>query len=220
MLEEIAGEVKKNPAWLFAAVAVVALLAYLSSRNSVPQQATFAGGGAAAPVDPQAAAIEEAAIGAGQANVNTLASLIGQENSNQSALAGSLAQTSAARDTSLAQTEEQRVTSLAQTAATQAIDLAQIDAALQASTAQTAAGVTIAQGNNSATVQAASINSQSAQQIAQINAGTEAARIAAEQQVAQSQQQTSKDIARAQDNTNIFGDIVGVGKTLLSFFGI
>lgn len=223
MLEGLSKEIEKHPALIALAVLVVALLAYLQAKNSPPsaQSVTFAGGGAARGIDPEAAAIEQSAISAGVANLGTIAQLVAEQDTNRTALTGHLADTSAAERTSLAGIAANQETadaataagvtvagynrdvSLAGISAQQATTLAGISATQETTDAQTAAGVTIASGNNATTLQAA-----------QINAATQAAAIAAQsdaQKRADANQafsiQAQKDIARANANSNIVNGI-------------
>jgi hypothetical protein len=201
-------ELEKHPLWIALAVVAVALLAFIQRGNSGNQQSyTFAGGGAAAPIDPNAAAIEEASISAGSTNFATLASLIGLEDSNRTALTGSLAQTSAARDVAMGQTSAARDVSLAGIAADEEVQNARTSADIYNTQNTNAANVTAAQ--ITAGVQRALIDSQTL---------TEQQAIQAQENVAQFQTQASKDIARAGDNTSIINGIVHVGEDVLRFF--
>lgn len=120
---ELAALVKKHPEFIGLAVIVVILLAYWQSRGNnngatVPSdgsggEVTFTGGGVARPpLDPNAAAIQEAQIGANAANLTTLSQLwLGL---NEAAYARDVqqGQTSAGLTASLAQTEAQRTLGL------------------------------------------------------------------------------------------------------------
>lgn len=179
----ISAEVEKHPGLFALAIGLVAILAYVQSRNSGPTyvEGSYAGGGTAAPIDPAVAAIEQARINAGAENVQTLASLVGLENTNQNALSASLAQTGAARDVSLAQTAAERDAALAGIAAQHDVADRQINA-----------NETL--GLNAQTVDLATAN---------INAAIQAQSIAANQDVEKTRLQFEKDMARAQDNTNL-----------------
>lgn len=192
-------EFEKHPAWIAIAVVAVAIIALMQRRNSTPSdtQYTFAGGGAAAPIDPSVAAIEQARISAGSQNIGIVAGLLGLENTNATALTGSLAQTSAAKDVELART-----------AAAEEVANAETSAQLYAAQGATAEQLTAAQ--ITAGVQRALIDSQSA---------TDAAAIQAQENVANFQTQAQKDIARAGDNTSIVQGVINVGEDLLKWAG-
>jgi hypothetical protein len=203
-------ELEKHPLWIALAVVAVALLAFMQrSGGQQAQGYSFAGGGAAAPIDPNAAAIEEAAIQAGSTNVSTLASLLGLENTNQAALTGSLASTSAARDVSLSQTAAARDVGLAGIAAQEEVANAQTAADEVKFGQATNAQITAAQ--ITAGVQRATIDAQQQRDLAAIQAN---------ENVAQFQTQAAKDIARAGDNTSIVQGIIHFGESALAFFGL
>lgn len=208
---------EEHPLAIAGAIAVVAVLAYVSSRNQ-PATTTsteygFAGGGQAAPIDPNAAAIEEAAITAGSRGVSTIASLLGLEDTNNANLTASLAGTTAAAQVaetqsanalaaSLAQTQAQRDTSLAETAAQQEVIDQQTQAGLTLGTAQTAAQV----------------------QQAQIAATTQQAQIAAQQAAAVRASNNAAAAQKAQNKSNttqeIISGVVKLGTAALAFFGL
>ena len=113
---ELAALVKKHPEFIGLAVIVVIVLAWMQSRNgggSSPDYSggdvSFTGGGVGrAPLDPNAAAIEEARISAGSSNLTTLSQLyLGL---NQARFESDVEQgrTSASLSASLAQTEASR----------------------------------------------------------------------------------------------------------------
>jgi hypothetical protein len=114
---ELAALVKKHPEFIGLAVIAVIVIAYLQSRGNggggAPSDAgdsvTFTGGGVARPpLDPNAAAIEEARISAGSTNLTTLSQLVLGLNQAQFEKDVQQGQTSAALSASLAQTEAQR----------------------------------------------------------------------------------------------------------------
>lgn len=228
-INELANE---HPYLIVGLVVLVAGFAYLSSRGRGSTQAvTFAGGGAAPGIDPNAAAIEEAAIAAGTQNVGLIASLLGTKDTNASALSASLAQSSAARDIavtqandalqgSLAATSAQEEASLAQTAAQREAALAAISANQETTDAQTSASVTISGQQTAAQIAAA-----------QLTADTQRAAITSSQQIAQQQiaaqlaaqnntNQTAKNISRANNNTSIVQGILDLAGGALAFFHI
>ncbi len=235
-MEGLGETIEKHPVVVALAVTLVAFLAWMQSRNqpATVTEYTFAGGGKARAIDPNAAAIEQAAIQAGVANLGTIAQLVGLQDSNSAALRGSLAQTEAARATSLAQTDAARVTGLAsidanlrsslfateaqrdvsifQATAQRDATLHQIDATWDATNQQTSAGVTIAQGNNAAQIRAAELTAQS--QAAATAAQREAAKLAADN--ANFAIQADKDKARAAANASIVNGIVNTVGNVIS----
>lgn len=130
---------KERPVIAGGIVLAVALLAYLASRkNGSGDDTAYAfRGDAAAAIDPNAAAISQAAISAGTANIQTIAGLAGLQDTNANALNAQLAQTSAARDVSLSGISANLRAALFST-----------EAQRDESLAQTAAGVTVAQDAN------------------------------------------------------------------------
>lgn len=131
------GLFKEHPVVMAVSVVAVALIAYLSSRKSGGGSGTAVIANPA--VDPNAgtnaAAITQANIAAGAANVNTAANLIGAESTNAANLRGALAGAEVGRQ----------------------VGLSQIEASLLASENADAAQVTIAQGANAAQLEAARI---------------------------------------------------------------
>lgn len=244
------GEVFEKHPWLIAgAIGLVALVAYLQSRNagtaSDTREYTFAGGGTARGIDPEAAAISQAAISAGVQNISAVAQLAGLYDTNRSALTGELARTSAERDTSLAGTGAARDTALAQTEAARTLGLSSISASLRSALFQTesnrdvALAGTAAQRDTSLAATAAqrdiayhgdetSITVNSARTAAEMEAArlTNAAQLAATAaqeraaRLASDNQnfsiQASKDIARAQANAGIVNNVVGTIGNIVS----
>jgi len=204
-------ELEKHPLWIALAVVAVAILAFVQRGNqsSAPQEYAFAGGGAAAPTDPGAVAIEEAAIAANSQNFSTLASLLGLKDTNATALQGSLAQTGAARDVGLAQTSAARD-----------VGLASIAASEEVANAQTSAQIYEQQSASQAQITAAQITAGVQRAINDSNAATEQAAIQANENNINFQTQASKDIARAQDNTSIVGGLFHLAEGALAFFGL
>lgn len=129
------GLFKEHPWAMMGAVIAVALIAYLSSRGGGSGSSTTVLAQPAA--DPNAsnnaAAITEAGIAAGAANVSTAANLIGSEASTAANLRGSLAQSEVSRQ----------------------VGLAQIDASLAAEENQAEAQIQIASSNNATELAAA-----------------------------------------------------------------
>lgn len=96
-MDDLASQFKEHPALIIGAVVIVAILAFMSRGGSSSGPVAFSGEQAPG-VDPNAAAIEEAAIQAGQSGVSAIAGLLAQENTNASELTASLAQTQAGID--------------------------------------------------------------------------------------------------------------------------
>lgn len=146
------GLFREHPLIMAISVVVIALIAYMASKSGGSGSGTTVIAQPAA--DPNAsnnaAAITEANIAAGSANVGTAASLIGEESTNAAGLRSNLAQIEGSRQ----------------------VGLAQIEADLAASEAQTAAAVTISGQQTSAQLEAARITAQSQ---AAANAGTNSA---------------------------------------------
>lgn len=173
-MDDIIAGIKAHPVIVAVAVIIVAALGlYVSKQSAAAGQSAatgggnatgFAGGGAASPIDPNAAAISEAAISAGATNVQTLASLIGLEDTTQAGLTSSLASTAAGtyatevggnvalgesannRDVALATLDAQEQE--AQDANSTSLGLASISAQAAAAAAATAAAVASAAANN------------------------------------------------------------------------
>lgn len=224
----LGGMIEKHPYVVGMAVAVVALIAYMQSRETAPaaQSVSFAGGGAARGIDPEAAAISQSAIAAGSAGISTIAQLLAIQDTNHAALEGALANTFASRDVSLAATEAGRQASLADTEAGLRASLAQTegqrDAALAASTASrdvglaaTSAAERAAQYNAEASIEAARVTAQI--QTAQIQANARAGDQAAKNQ--EFAIQAAKDRQRAESNSNIWGSVLNFAGDILGFFG-
>jgi uncharacterized protein (DUF1800 family) len=157
---ELAALVKKHPEMLGLAVIVVVLLAWFQSRKNgtgTPSDSgavAFSGGGVTnATIDPNAAAIEEARIGANSANLTTLSQLwlgINEASFSRDVAEG---QTSAALSSSLAQTEASRVVGLAQLDTQR--DIANYETGAQIQTARISADVQTTQAQiNSGTARA------------------------------------------------------------------
>lgn len=189
--------IEKHPVLIFAAVAVVVVIAYAQSRNNSASSGDvgFSGGGVAPmPSDPNLAATEQARISATQSEIGTLASYLVATQQSSDALSATLAQTRAAEDVGIAQTSAARDVGLAQTAAS--VDIAGIQTNGAVSIANTQAEESLAAAKITADTQSKIIDSNIS--IAQIEASLQ-------QQLGQFQ----KDIARAGDNTSIFGSILG-----------
>lgn len=204
---------KKHPELIAVLVIGVIILAYFNSRNSSAAPAssggdvTFTGGGVqAVPVDPNAAAIQEAQIGANQANLSTLSQLyLG------------LQQTAAAQDVQNNNTNAALSAALAQTEAQRVVGLASIDSQTQIAQGQTAAGIQEAQINSTEQLNAANITASMAAaaeaaniQTAQINAATAAHQADAAVAASQSQDKTSFW-------NNLFADAGGVLTSIFAF---
>ncbi len=230
---------KEHPAAVGALVLGVVVIAYMQSRNDnsgvTVQQYSFRGN-EAAPIDPNAAAISEAAIGAGVSNLGTIAQLIGLTDTNRTALTGSLAQTSAARDVALYQTGATRDVALAQTDAAREVSLSNIAASLRASLfgteasrdvslAQTAAGERTAARQTDASVSVAQMENAEQLYVAGLNADAQRATLDYQRYVAKLNSdaqlfaiQADKDKARAAANAGIVNGIVGGLSSLAGFF--
>lgn len=147
-MSDMFAEAKEHPAIILGAVGIVVVLALMNRSSGSQAQPTFAGGGAAAGIDPNAAAIEEAAISAGQSNVQSLASLIASENQTGAELTGSLAQTEAG--VTIAESTNAAQVAAAQINATAAGNIAALNAQ---SEAQRIAAEQATQAGNNATAQ-------------------------------------------------------------------
>ncbi len=194
---------KERPVLAGAIVLGVAVMAYLASRGSDSSTTTDYAfrGDVAKGIDPNAAAIEQAAIAAGTQNLATIANLAGLQDSNANALKAELAQTNAAKTVSLSSIAANLKAALFQTEASRDVSLA-----------QTGATVSIAEGANATQLRAAELNDSfnrtslaAQQQMYALHEGTERFQI-----------QSQKDIARANANAGIIGDIFG---GVASFFG-
>lgn len=189
----IEATVERNPALILGAVGVVALLAYLSSRNS-SQAGTveFTGGGSSpGTIDPTVAQIEESKDSTFASTFGVLSSyLLGSQQSSDALEAYDIsanrdiatANIGASRDVSIAGINANRDTSVAETNANAAITGAKI-------TADTQNRIT-----------AANIS------LATINKDVEDFRT-----------QANKDIERAKANAGIVGDVVKGAVHILTF---
>lgn len=188
---ELAALVKKHPEFIGLAVIVVIVLAWMQSRNgggSAPDysggEVSFTGGGVARPpLDPNAAAIEEARISAGSTNLTTLSQLyLGL---NQASYERDIEQgrTSASLSASLAQTEAAR--HAVDVASTTDIATARIGADEQLN----ALNVTSQMAANANAAQIQAISLDNARQL-EINA-------------------TQRDIARVQAKSSFWDRVIG-----------
>lgn len=210
-MESLVSLVRKHPELIGVAVVLVALIAWMQSRQAEPAAAggdiTFTGGGVhGAEVDPGVVAIEQSRIEAGSRNLGTLASLIlGQQQSSDAleavqsqtdaALAADLYRTSAARDVGLSGIEAQRTVGLA----------------------QTQASVDIAAGESNAAIIIAGKQYDAASYAAGLSAQTQAAITAANVRIAELEKEralegyaTQRDISRVEAKSNFWGDLFGV----------
>jgi hypothetical protein len=146
------GLFKEHPVIMVVSVVAVALIAWLASRSN------SSGAGSAVIVQPandpnastNAAAIAQANIAAGAANISTGASLIGAESTNAAALRSSLATSEAARQVGLSQIEASLLASEHSDNAQVAISNAQTAAALEAQRITAAAMTAANVGTNTA----------------------------------------------------------------------
>jgi hypothetical protein len=206
---ELSSLISKHPWLVFVAVGIVVLIAWAQSHGGNGTQpsgdVTFTGGGVAPlPMDPNVAATDQARISAGTQNLSTIASLLLGTKQSGDALAASESNTSAALSSSLASTEAGLEVGLAQTKA--GVDIASINAASAQSIAATTA---------SAQTTAAQITAETQRQVTAANLQAAQMEIDAQNRAAQYQ----KDIARAADNTNIFGDVLDLAGKAFAFFG-
>lgn len=246
------GEVfEKHPYAIGAALVGVALLAYFTSQQSEPdtREYTFAAGGTPKHgIDPEASAISQAAIAAGERNVGTLAQLVLGMDTNAASSRVELADTEARRAVGLSDIESGRAQGLAQTEASRTVGLAGINANLRASLfdSQSRRDVSLAQIGADRDVGMAGISAN--RDIAFHRDDTElgiwgvrtqadientrittdyqrdalAAQDRADKRAADNENfriQADKDKARAAANTSIVNNIVDVGKSVLRFFG-
>lgn len=207
---ELGAFVQKHPVAIFAAVAVVALIAYMQSSggSSSGGDVSFVGGGVApTPIDPGVTAIDQARIQAGTTNLSTLAQLILGQQESTDAFNANEHQTDAALTANLASTSAALTSSLAATAASRDTSLA----ATQASVTENATNANAATIVAGYTAQAQAAISAANVQAAQLAHDTE-----------QTQLQFQKDTARAADNTSIVNGIVSVVGEAISFlsFGL
>lgn len=207
---------KEHPVAAGGVLLGVALLAYFqskSSSNGARSESYQYRGEVAAGIDPNAAAIEQAAISAGTANLGTIASLVGLQDTNRTALAGSLAQTGAARDVQLAQTDAERVTALQNIAANLTASLHNTDAERDVSLSQINASTTMNSQTLATQLEAARISQEIARQ--DLAFRTYAAKLQSDN--TNFAIQADKDKARAEANASIFGSIIGGAA---AFFGL
>ncbi len=236
-MSDMTSLLREHPLVVGGAVVAVALIAYMQSRNdSAPaasQGESFATSGesVAAPLDPGVVAIEQSAISAGSQNFSTVANLVGLQDSNRTALTSALATTEAQRTVALAgnqaamfATEAGRDVSLANIAASLRASLFQTEASRdtamyqtqvtgEVSNRQTDATLSAEQMRNAVNLQAYQISADTARR--QIDAQREAAILDANNRNFAIQAQ--KDIARAQDNTDLVGGLFKLGASLLAF---
>lgn len=209
-MESLVSLVRKHPELIGVAVVLVALIAWMQSRQAEPAASgdvTFTGGGVhGAELDPGVVAIEQSRIEAGSRNLGTLASLLlGQQQSSDAleavqsqtdaALAADLYRTGAARDVSLSGIEAQRTLGLA----------------------QTQASVDIAAGQNEAAITIAGKQYDAASYAAGLSAQTQAAITAANIRIAELEKEraleayaTERDTARVQAKSDFWGNLFGV----------
>jgi len=195
---------KKHPEIIGLLVIGVIVLAYMKSRGSnVPAPVDaggdsgvqFTGGGVqAVPVDPNAAAIAEAQIGANTANFTSLSQLLLGMNEAAFSRDVQTQQTSAALAASLASTEAARQVAVGQTAAQVT------EAGISANEQLNAANVTSQMAANAQAANLAAINLENQRQL-EINA-------------------TQRDIARVDAKShfwsNLFGGAEGVVAALFA----
>lgn len=202
---------EKHPWLMVVAIGVVALLAYMSSGSGGPSVATSTVGGVIAPPqDPNAAAIQEAKIQAGQSNIGTFAALaLGIQNASAS-LAASLAGTTAAQEVTDRQTNAAQDVTNRQTAAAQDV-----------TNKQTAASVDVASVAASTQIQAANITAGTQVALAGLAAQAETQRAQDAYALQEATLANQKAIARAADNTSVVNGLVnglvGAGELLLAF---
>lgn len=211
--------ISKHPWLVFLAIGVVALIAYIQSRDNV---ATFAGdwegvpaGGGPHPLDPNVAATQQAAIAAGHENIGTLASLILGVDTNDAQLENALTRTAAERDVSLRTIDASEQAALAQYASQEHVALSQIDANKEIESGRTIALLDATKYTSDQASEVARINADLSRYIADVEGRNTASSIASNERVALASGQYGKDIARAQANTSIVNNIVGAGRDLL-----
>ena len=209
-MDSIAELIKKHPELIGILVVAVIVIAYMQSRSgggaaSSGGDVTFTGGGVApVPVDPNAAAIAEAQIGANSANLSTLSQLyLG------------VRQTAASQDVTNNQTNAALSSALAQTEAQRVVGLAAIDSQTTIATGQTAAQIQEAKIGADEQLNAANVTSQMA-------ANAEAAQLNAIQLENARQLEinaTQRDIARVNAKSSFWGNLFGeAGGVLAAIF--
>jgi hypothetical protein len=201
--------IKEHPLAAGGILLGVALLAYFQSKSS-------GGGGSqsesyqyrgeiAAGIDPNAAAIEQAAIQAGTANLGTIASLT-----------SSLAQTGAARDVQLSQTEANKILGLSGIDASLRSNLAATEAGKEESLAQTSASLSVEQARQAEQMWAATITQDLERQ--RIAAASYADKL--HEDNVNFAIQADKDKKRAEVNGGIVNGLTGLAGNALAFFGL
>lgn len=220
-MESLVSLLRKHPELIGVAVVLVALIAWMQSRQSEPAASggdvTFTGGGVhSGEVDPGVVAIEQSRIDAGSRNLGTLASLILGEQQSSDALEASQSQTEAAL-----------AADLYRTGAARDVGLSGIEAQRTVGLAQTQASVDIAAGQNNASVIIAGRQYDAATLAAQLNAQTQSAITAANIRIAELEKEralegyaTERDTARVQAKSDFWGNLFGVVSnigTALSF---
>jgi hypothetical protein len=207
-MPDITTVLKEHPLAAGGILVGVVVLAYMqskSSSNGARSESYQYRGEVAAGIDPNAAAIEQSAISAGTANLGTIAQLVALQDTNRTALTGSLAQTGAARDVSLANTEAARTTTLQNIAANLRASMYSTDADRDVSLAQTNASVAVNSQSLATQLEAARISQDISRQ--QLAFETYAAKLRSDN--ANFAIQADKDKARAQNNTSIFTSLIG-----------
>lgn len=205
---ELASFVEKHPWAIGVAVLIVAALAYLQrpAASGSSGDVTFTGGGVIAPPqDPNAAATDQARIGAGVQNFSTLAQLVLGENTNSSQLQLGQSETAATLAADEAEVSANLTAQLAATTASQ-----------ETQDAATSASVTINGQNANAAVTAAQITAATQAAVADANSKAAAAENAYQLSLAQFQ----KDQARAADNTSIVNNLVDEAGKVISFISL
>lgn len=235
---------EKHPEAIGIAIAAVAALAYFSGGSSSSGTTddgdiTFTGGGVRAnPMDPNQAAIDEARIAAGSANIGTLAALILGSKESDNALTAHMGDVSAAVQSS----HDSLSASLAATAAGERVQTASIAGQLQAalasisaqrdtSLAQTQAGIDIAHEQYSTAaaiagqysqdqLAAAKYTADASVQIAKYNSDADYAAQQAAIAANNANNATAKSIASGQQKTDIWTSVIsGVGNIVGAIFG-